>query len=795
MAQTRSCSGSEAQETSMFIERFFTVILILALGAFTACSSLPQSSSSTANSSHTVPSISLAPENSQIPSGATQQFTAQVQNTSNTGVVWSANVGSISSTGLFSAPKVTASQPVTIIATSLADSTVIAKVTATVVAPQKLAALKIMTSGLAPATSGIAYDSTLSASGGAAPYQWLLTSGALPSGLQLNSSTGLISGVPNQAGTSSFTLTLKDAAAHQTAQSMSMTVARNASGAFDGPAELPRVTLPTSLADTPAPGTTTPVAAGGDLQAALDNASCGDTITLQAGATFGGLFYLPQKSCDSGHWIIIRTSAPDSSLPPEGTRLTPCYAGVASLPGRPSFNCSSTANVLAKLVFTNKTGSGPLLLESGANHYRLIGLEITRTAGTSVVSNLITPETGVPANNIILDRVWMHGTAQDETTRGIYLAGVTSAAVIDSFFTDFHCIAITGACTDSQAIGGGGGNLPAGPYKIFDNFLEASGENILFGGGAATTSPADIEIQQNHLFKPLIWMAGQPGFVGGANGNPFVVKNNFELKNGQRVLFEGNIVEYTWGGFTQYGYSLVLTPKNQAIAAGNVCPSCLVTDVTIRYSTVSHAAAGINLANVLSENGGMAAGGGRYSIHDITLDDISGTRYQGQGPLVLVLNNWITNILGSISINHITGFGDPSRPVLTVGNDVSNPKMADFTFTNNLVSAGAFPVYSSGGKTNCAYSDIPVTVLETCFDPYSFVSNAFIVTPAPTPSKWPAGNYFPVNAAAVQFVNFNNGVGGDYHLLPSSPYKNAGPDGKDLGADVDAILAATANAY
>jgi hypothetical protein len=49
--------------------------------------------------------------------------------------------------------------------------------------------------------------------------------------------------------------------------------------------------------------------------------------------------------------------------------------------------------------------------------------------------------------------------------------------------------------------------------------------------------------------------------------------------------------------------------------------------------------------------------------------------------------------------------------------------------------------------------------------------------------------------ADLQFVNFNGGNGGDYHLLPSSSYKNAATDGKDLGADIDAIQAAIANAY
>jgi hypothetical protein len=93
------------------------------------------------------------------------------------------------------------------------------------------------------------------------------------------------------------------------------------------------------------------VRSGQSLEQVFASASCGDTIQLQAGATFSGNFVIPAKNCDDSHWIIIRTSVPDSSLTPEGTRLTPCYAGVSSLAGRPRLNCASTANVLAKIEF------------------------------------------------------------------------------------------------------------------------------------------------------------------------------------------------------------------------------------------------------------------------------------------------------------------------------------------------------------------------------------------------------------------------------------------------------------
>ena len=216
----------------------------------------------------------------------------------------------------------------------------------------------------------------------------------------------------------------------------------------------------------------------------------------------------------------------------------------------------------------------------------------------------------------------------------------------------------------------------------------------------------------------------------------------------------------------------------------------------IRYSKVSHAGAGMQIATVLSDAKGAAAAGARYSIHDVTFDDISATAYNGGGPLFLVMNGWSTNVLNNVSITHVTGFGDDTNPLLTIGNFNNLPKMSGFTFVNNLVLAGARPVWSSGGGvTNCAYHDVPITTITGCFATYSFVDNAIIGAPSNyPPSTWPRGNFFPADPLNVQFVNYNDGNGGDYHLLASSPYKNAGTDRKDLGADINALDAATAAA-
>ncbi len=557
-----------------------------------------------------------------------------------------------------------------------------------------------------------------------------------------------------------------------------------ASGKFDGPAELPRVYVQSSMADTPAPGHKITVKEGDELQRALNGASCGDTIELQAGATFVGLFKFPAKKCDDSHWIIVRTTAPDSELPPEGTRISPCYSGVSSLPGRP-FRCASPpTKAMARIVFSSKGGSGPIAFLDGANHYRLIGLEVTRDSPGATIYNLISLQHRGVADHLIFDRMWIHGVPQDETNRGILLGGSRFVAVVDSFFSDFHCTAISGACIDAQAIAGGIGDLPMGPYKIVNNFLEGAGESLIFGGAPATEVPADIEIRHNHMFKPLDWMPGSPDFVGATNGRPFIVKNLFELKSAQRVLFEGNLLENTWGGFTQTGFGLLLTPKNQS---PNVCPICVVTDVTIRFCRISHVGSGFQIGNGLSDTGGASKAGERYSIHDVVVDDIIGKPVRGFGAFAQV--SMARPTLHDVKIDHITAF--PPDVLFIMGGPVTEEKMFNFSFTNSIVSAGQKQIEGTGGgQQNCSFAfgrKGPEGVIHDCFASYTFQHNVMI-----DGSGWPKGNTMVKKPQDVGFVNFNGGNGGDYHLLSSSRFRHAGSDGKDLGADIDAINAATA---
>jgi hypothetical protein len=89
-------------------------------------------------------------------------------------------------------------------------------------------ALRVTTASLANGSIGTAYSAALLASGGTAPYSWSIISGALPAGLTLSASTGLISGMPTAVATASevtFKVTDAGSPAQSTTVTLSLTIA------------------------------------------------------------------------------------------------------------------------------------------------------------------------------------------------------------------------------------------------------------------------------------------------------------------------------------------------------------------------------------------------------------------------------------------------------------------------------------------------------------------------------------------------------------------------------------------
>jgi len=115
--------------------------------------------------------VSLSPLSPAIAANGTQQFMATVGNDPNQAVSWSATAGTVSTSGLFTAPAVSATTPVKVTATSQADTSKTASVTLQIGAAQAAGAMLLGHSTLEARVNGLyagmaeAYQTTASSAG------------------------------------------------------------------------------------------------------------------------------------------------------------------------------------------------------------------------------------------------------------------------------------------------------------------------------------------------------------------------------------------------------------------------------------------------------------------------------------------------------------------------------------------------------------------------------------------------------------------------------------------------------
>jgi hypothetical protein len=253
--------------------------------------------------------------------------------------------------------------------------------------------------------------------------------------------------------------------------------------------------------------------------------------------------------------------------------------------------------------------SPAFVLTPGANHYRLVGLEITSNSnqggqpGNNPPSNNFSwclvcwnPAVGLAEpDSITMDRDYVHGSPTQDVGQGVQ-CNASNCAVIDSYFSDIH-----ESTQDSQAV------LvywTPGPIKIVDNHLSSTTENVMIGGAGDWNNPyvpSDIEIRQNLFFKPLAWEAcGIGGTVPPgeqlADGstcpptpsNQWDAKNSLEFKSARRAIVTGNVMQNTWLS-GQVGASVLFTPRTSQ--SGNIA---VVDDIELASNTLTNVNSGFS---------------------------------------------------------------------------------------------------------------------------------------------------------------------------------------------------------
>ncbi|HKP80569.1 MAG TPA: Calx-beta domain-containing protein [Pyrinomonadaceae bacterium] len=472
-------------------------------------------------------------------------------------------------------------------------------------------------------------------------------------------------------------------------------------------------------------GATLAVPAGGDLQAAINTASAGDTIVLEAGAIYRGPFTLIPKSGES--FITIQSSR------------------ASEITGRVS---PAQSDLLAKLR-SNTPAESIIKTVAGAHHYKLVGLDISTFSASDFIYDLVrlgdssqTDLSKIP-HHLILDRLWVHGFETQEMLRGITLNSAETS-IINSYVSDIHAID-----TDTQAICGWNG---PGPFLIANNYLEAAGENVMFGGADPSIVgliPSDITIRQNHFFKPLSWKVGHPSYAG----RHWTVKNLLETKNARRVLIDGNLFENVWPD-AQVGFAILLKSNNQDSTA----PWSVTEDLTFSNNIVRNAENGLNMLAV-EVPPKISAVANRLRIVN-NFWNVQKIWFQG------------SNGARDVLFDHNTFFSKEGSTANLYGLVTQG-----FVFRNNLGVRAGYGIKGDGTSEGIAALNV--------FCPgWIFEKNVIVRA---SPLAYPGNNFYPRTLGEVGFVDLN---GGDYRLTASSPYRNGATDGKDIGVDFDALNAA-----
>ncbi len=472
-------------------------------------------------------------------------------------------------------------------------------------------------------------------------------------------------------------------------------------------------------------GTVIQLAAGENLQRALDQARPGDTIVLEAGAVYEGPFTLPVKQ---GNEFITIQSSKLAELP-EGVRVS-----------------KSQSALFAKLQ-SSENGTPIVKTAPGAHHYKFIGVEISTTNAQVKVYDLVRLGDGGPQkrldavpHHLVIDRSYIHGFETQEVQRGISLNSAETS-ITNSHISDVH-----GKGYDTQAICGWNG---PGPFKIINNYLEGAGENVMFGGADPSIPnlvPSDIEIRDNYFFKPLSWKVGDPSY----GGHKWSVKNLFELKNARRVTIDRNIFENNWVD-AQAGAGVLFTVRNDEGTA----PWSTIEDVTFTNNIVKNSPSALNLLGKDNLKPSQRA-------KNIVISNNFFTGIKGAFLTMSGYNNvTISNNTHLQAGNIMTLYGDPSP---------------GFVYKNNITVRDSKGYGVKGDATGEG------TIALGIFTPGAeFVNNVIVGANA---SQYPGNNSYPSSLADVGFAGAE---AGDYRLGPRSRYRQTGGQKATVGCDFDLL--------
>jgi hypothetical protein len=251
------------------------------------------------------------------------------------------------------------------------------------------------------------------------------------------------------------------------------------------------------------------------IQKIIDGLKPGDELVFDNDVSVTGQFTFPPQPSQAEP-IVLRAEAPPVGMP----------------------------DVNAQLPRFSSQGPFVFAFPELASGYSLIGLRIMPSSATA---NAIMCGFGQIADAVKLpsrlhfDRLLIVGTFR--ARRGIALncgSAIVQRCRIIGFFSD----------VEAQAIAAWNAT---GPFVIRENYLEAAGEVIMFGGSPSLVpnNPRNILIANNVITKDLAWRKAG-----------ISVKNLIEINCGENILISGNRLSNSWAG-QQNGEAFVFTLRTE----------------------------------------------------------------------------------------------------------------------------------------------------------------------------------------------------------------------------------------
>ena len=374
---------------------------------------------------------------------------------------------------------------------------------------------------------------------------------------------------------------------------------------------------------------------------------------------------------------------------------------------------------------------------------------------------------GKSVSNVTVDRCYFHGSDTEDIVRGAGFGSNSSyIAVVDSDIRDIH-----GWNYDSQAFASW---ASPGPFKVVNNYLSASSEDVMFGGAGGYNNPfvpADIEIRHNHFYKPASWER----VTSGTRPWQWTIKDNLECKSCLRILVTGNLMENVWYGSDQIGENIVLTPRTKQSGY-----TAVVDDVTIESNLLNNA------------NEGFLIGG-----YDDNCHRANGCFIQGEAKRIVIRNNLILprdrNDVGGyhplgfsmwhrmdamlIQHNTVQGIGSTqSWASIYFNNATARDHPTNVWILDNALSRQPTgDEFYQGQKALDTYMPLPAP------DSVRFAGNVMFVPSGDNLATWPLYNY----ATTVPFT-FVDPSSGNYQLVTPA-WTDTSNAGKIAGVDMGAL--------